>query len=97
MQIAILPIGEKHRAYAKEVFDTLKQVGIRVEVDTSDETLGKKVRNAKMQKVPYVAVIGDKEMAESSVALEKRDGGEKIVVSLGDMLKRLEEEIAGRK
>ncbi|HEY4486365.1 MAG TPA: threonine--tRNA ligase [Candidatus Paceibacterota bacterium] len=97
VQIAILPIGEKHRAYAKEVFDTLKQVGIRVEVDTSDETLGKKVRNAKMQKVPYVAVIGDKEMAESSVALEKRDGGEKIVVSLGDMLKRLEEEIAGRK
>ena len=97
VQVSVLPIGEKHRAYAKEIFDILRQEGIRVELDTSDETLGKKVRNAKTEKVPYIAVIGDKEVADGSVTLEGRDSSEKTAVSFDALVKKLKEEITAKK
>ena len=79
------------------IFDILRQEGIRVELDTSDETLGKKVRNAKTEKVPYIAVIGDKEVADGSVTLEGRDSSEKTAVSFDALVKKLKEEITAKK
>ena len=72
VQVKILPISEKHNEYAKSIFDELMEAGIRVEMDDSNETLGKKIRDAKMIKVPYLLVIGDKEVESKEVTVESR-------------------------
>lgn len=75
VQAIVLPIGESHRAFAKEALEILQKNNIRAEMDASDESLGKRVRNAKTQKIPYLIVIGNKEMETQSVSLEHRDKG----------------------
>lgn len=74
VQVKVLPIGERQNEYAKKVFDKLLEEGIRVEMDQSNESLGKKIRDAKLQKVPYLLVIGDKEMESKEVTVESRTG-----------------------
>lgn len=74
VQAIILPIGEAHRAFAEEVQKVLKNEGVRVSVDSSDESLGKRIRNAKIQKTPYILVIGDKEVESRAVSVESRQG-----------------------
>jgi threonyl-tRNA synthetase len=96
VQVKILPIGESHFLYATEVMDKLKAADIRVEFDNSDETLGKKIRNAKTEKVPYALVIGDKEMNEKKVTVEGRDG-EKAEMSTEELVEKLKAEIRERK
>ncbi len=76
VQVTILPIGESHRAYAEEVATKLRQADIRVSVDAADLSLGKRIRTAKMQKVPYLIVAGDKEMTGQTVSLEHRTLGQ---------------------
>lgn len=95
VQIQILPIGEAHRAYAKEVHVALQAHGIRAELDGSNETLGKRIRAAKMQKIPYLAVIGDKEIAAKSVTLESREKSEGLM-GLEVLTEKLTEEIKKR-
>lgn len=96
VQVKVLPIGEGHFAYATEVMDKLKAANIRVELDVSDETLGKKIRNAKTEKVPYALVIGDKEVSEKKVAVEGRDGN-KSEMNAEELVKRLKDEIKEKK
>ncbi len=74
VQVKVLPIGERQNEYAKKVFDKLLEEGIRVEIDSSNESLGKKIRDAKLQKVSYLLVIGDKEMESKEVTVESRTG-----------------------
>lgn len=77
VQLAVIPVAESHNEYAKKVFEELKAIGIRAELDDSNESLGKKIRNAKAQKLPYFVVIGDKEVAAKNVTLESRNGESK--------------------
>jgi len=72
VQVKVLPIADRHHAFAQVVVEKLRAAGIRVEFDDSSETLGKKIRNAQMEKVPYMAVIGDSEVDSGSVAVRKR-------------------------
>ena len=72
VQVKVLPISDKHLKYSKTVLKELMDAGIRVEIDESNETLGKKIRDAKMMKVPYLLVIGDKEVESSEVTVENR-------------------------
>jgi len=95
VQVNILPIGESHRKYAQEISESLKENDIRVELDESDETLGKKIRQWKLSKAPYALVIGDSEVAGKVVTLESRDG-EKSERSLPDLISQLQEEITDR-
>lgn len=97
IQVKVLPIGEAHFIYATEIFDKLKVENIRAELDISDETLGKKIRNAKTEKIPYMLVIGDKEVAENKVTVERRDSGNQGQVSLEDLISKLQTEIKTRK
>lgn len=97
VQVKVLPIGEKQNAYAEDVFKTLRENNIRVELDDSDETLGKKIRNAKLEKVPYFLVIGDKEVEDKIVTLESRDGEKSKVLSVDNLLKKLNKEIEDKK
>ncbi|MCX6713792.1 MAG: threonine--tRNA ligase [Candidatus Vogelbacteria bacterium] len=108
VQVKILPISEKQMEYAKEVLAELKNKEIRVELDESNETLGKKIRNAKMQKLPYLIVLGEKEVDEKMITVETR-GGEKGdptanaqaeragKISLTDFITKISEEIKERK
>jgi len=95
VQVKILPIGESHFAYAQKVFEKLMQEGIRVELDESNESLGKKIKNAHSQKAFYMLVIGDKEVADEKVTVEGRE--EKLgTFSVDEFVSRLREEIKRR-
>jgi threonyl-tRNA synthetase len=74
VQVKILPISEKHLDYANEVLKNLKEAGIRVELDERSETLGNKIRNAQNEKVPYMLVLGDKEIENKEVSVRNRAG-----------------------
>lgn len=76
VQVKVLPVSEKHGAYGAEIFKQLKETGVRAELDVSDESLGKKIRTAKLEKVPYFFVVGDKEVASGAVTVEGREGNE---------------------
>lgn len=76
-QIRIIPVSEIHNDYAKRVYDELKAVGIRVALDDSNESMGKKIRNAKKARLPYFVVVGDKEVEAKNVTLESRNGDSK--------------------
>ena len=96
VQIKILSIGEGHIEYAKDVLEKLKAENIRAELDDSNESLGKKVRNAKTDKVPYVAVEGDKEVRDMKISLESRDKGKLGEFEINKLISKLVEEIKNR-
>ncbi|BDF05198.1 threonine--tRNA ligase [[Clostridium] hylemonae] len=76
VQVKILPVSDKFADYAQKVTDELKEAGIRVELDGRSEKLGYKIREAQMQKVPYMIIVGEKEVAENVVSVRKRDEGD---------------------
>ncbi len=95
VQVKILPVSEKHAAYARDVFDALKDADIRAELDDSADTLGKRIRSGKMQRIPYLAVVGDEEVNAKTVTLEGRAG--KIgALAVADVIERIAEETRTR-
>lgn len=96
MQAKVLSISEKHAKYAQKVVAELKAANIRAEVDDSNESLGKKIRDGKMQKIPYLLVVGDKEVESKTVSVESRDHGKLEMTSLNDFIARATEEIKTR-
>lgn len=74
VQVAIIPVAETHTEYAQQVFNELRAIGVRVTFDDSNESMGKKIRNAKKERLPYFVVIGDKEVEAKNVTLESRAG-----------------------
>ena len=97
VQIKIIPIGDEHHAYAKSIADALKKENIRVEFDNSSEGMGKKVRAAKVDKIPYWIVIGSKEVEAQKVSLESRDQGQLGQMSLEELVSKLTTEIKEKK
>lgn len=95
VQVKILPVSEKHNEYAQQTANALKTADIRVEIDDADESLGKKIRNAKTEKVPYLFVVGDKEVESGQVAVESRTGSEGTK-KLADVVGELKEKIKNR-
>ena len=93
VQIKIVPVSEKHHAYAKEIVSALQTNELRVELDLSNESLGKKVRLAKIEKIPYFIVIGEKEMASGMVTLESRDHGAVGQMTLQDLVQKITSEV----
>ena len=76
VQVVVLPIADRHADYARGVRDKLAAAGLRVELDERQEKIGYKIREAQLQKVPYMLVTGDREAAESTVAVRSRAGGD---------------------
>ena len=95
VQVKILPITDRSMDYAKEVAEKLEAAGVRTEVDTRNEKLGFKIRQAQMEKVPYKLVVGDKEAAEGTVAVRTRDA-DKGAMALDAFMAKLQEEIASK-
>lgn len=96
VQVRILPVSEKHTECAKGVLETLVASGIRAEVDGANESLGKKIRNAKTEKIPYVLVLGDQEVTDATVTVESRDAGKVGAMSINEFLAKAQEEIKNR-
>jgi threonyl-tRNA synthetase len=76
VQVTVLPIADRHAAYARSVRDTLGEAGFRAQVDERQEKIGYKIREAQLQKVPYMLVVGDREVADGAVAVRSRAGGD---------------------
>jgi len=95
-QVRILPISDKFQKYADKVLLELKAKKIRVHMDDSSETLGKKIRNAEMMKVPYMLVIGEKEEADGTVAARSYKTKKQEVMGLEDFILQVEKEIKER-
>ncbi|TAL49232.1 threonine--tRNA ligase [Patescibacteria group bacterium] len=97
VQIRVLPIGRAHQEYARKIYTTLLDQNIRAELDDSDETLNKKIRQFKIKKIPYALVIGDKEIESKKVTVESRDKESLGQMSLENLLKKVTKEITEKK
>ncbi|MBP7741075.1 MAG: threonine--tRNA ligase [Candidatus Pacebacteria bacterium] len=97
VQVVVLPISEKQSEYAKEIMMMLKTAGVRVNVNDVNDSLGKRIRATKMEKVPYMLVVGDAEVAARTVSVESRDNGkEEQPAQLAEFVARVLDEIRSR-
>ncbi len=96
VQVKLLPIIDKQHGYAKEVRDKLQSYGLRVETDLRNEKIGYKIREAQMEKVPYMLVIGDKEMENGQVAVRSRKEGDLGPMSLDQFIEKITGEVRNR-
>jgi len=74
VQVVLLPITERHAEYAEKVYTQLRSAGIRVELNAASETLNKRIRHSQSQKIPYMFVMGDREVEEGQISIRLRDG-----------------------
>ena len=96
VQVKVLPISDKFMDYAKEVVAELEAQDIRVELDDRAEKIGYKIREARNERVPYIAVIGEKEQNEGTLALRSRDKGEEGNIGVEDFIEKIKYEIDNR-
>lgn len=96
LQVKILPISEKFMPYAEEVFAQFKKAGVRVEIDDRNEKIGKKIRDTEIMKVPYMLVIGEKEVAESKLSVRRQGKGDLGMLDKNEFLAKVVEEIKER-
>lgn len=97
VQMRVLPIAKTHKKYAKEVVKALTSAGIRAELKDSNDTIGKKIREGELRKVPYLLIVGDKEVKAKSVAVRKTGKGDLGAVKLKQFIAKALEEIAKKK
>lgn len=97
VQVAIIPVSDVHTDYANQVKAKLQEAGVRVQIDTRNEKLGYKIREAQMQKTPYILVLGDKEIENGAVNVRKYGEQSSEAVGLETFIFNIKEEIATRK
>ena len=96
VQVKVLPISDKYMDYAEKVVNELKEAGIRVEIDTRAEKIGYKIREARLQKIPYMLVVGAKEEEEGKVFVRSRFLGDEGAKDLGEFITSIKAEIKSR-
>ena len=92
----IIPLSEKFNDYGKKIFEFLEKENLRPELDISNETLGKKIREAELQKIPYILVVGDKEEKSETVAVRQRGKGDLGAMKMKDFLAKIKKEIEAK-
>jgi threonyl-tRNA synthetase len=97
LQVKILPISDKFMDYANTILQTLKNADIRVEIDERHEKIGKKIRDTELLKVPYMLIIGEKEMNENMVSVRRQGKGDMGAKSIDEFVKEISEEIKERR
>lgn len=93
VQVKIIPIGEKHHDYARDLYDRFRENDIRVEVDYRNEKIGYKIREAQIQKTPYMIILGDKELESNQLSLRSRSEGDLGTMAIDDFIAKLLNEI----
>ena len=104
VQAMVVPIADRHNDYAEEVRNLLFDAdvptgtgGLRVEVDTSTERMQKKIRNAQLEKIPYILVVGDKEAETRTVAVRLRNGTDLGAMPIAEVIARMRDEVVNRR
>jgi threonyl-tRNA synthetase len=93
VQVKVLPLGEQHVEYARQVINRLRQEKLRVELDTRDEKIGQKIRIAQLEQVPYMLIIGDKEVSGQTVSLRHRRKGDVGSLTIEQVIRQLLDEM----
>ena len=96
IQVKVLPISDHYMEYANSVSEELQKVGIRVEVDTRKEKIGYKIREAQLEKVPYMLIVGEKEQAEGAVSVRDRKEGDTGSVKLNEFIDTILKKVASK-
>jgi threonyl-tRNA synthetase len=96
VQAIALPITDRHAAYAEEVAAALRQVGVRAESDDRAESVGRKIRDAELRKIPYMLVVGDREQENREVAVREHGRGDTGTVALQEFSHRLQDRVKRR-
>jgi len=96
VQVAVLPVSEKFNDYAADVAEKLRGKNIRVEIDDSDDKIGAKIRRATLNKIPYMVVVGQREVEGKSVAVRHRTDGDRGTISIDTLIKAMKEEIESK-
>ncbi|HIP49954.1 MAG TPA: threonine--tRNA ligase [Candidatus Pacebacteria bacterium] len=94
IQAVVIPVSDKFNDYGQSVAERLQMEGFRAELDNNSETLGKRIRVAQKAKTPYMLVVGEKEVADNTVAVRSRDNGDEGVISVDTFVKKMKEEIS---
>ncbi|MBI2068805.1 MAG: threonine--tRNA ligase [Candidatus Yanofskybacteria bacterium] len=97
VQVAVLPISDKQNKWAQNVYEELKKNGLRAELNLDNETLGKKIRASEMQKIPYLLIVGEKEVKAKAVAVRQRGKGDVGQIKVERLLEKLKKEIGDKK
>ena len=93
VQVRVLPVSDRFSEYAKSVAAKLQEEGLRAEADERSEKVGWKIRQAQVEKIPYMLIVGEKEEAEGTVSVRSREDGDLGARALPDFLKDVQEEI----
>jgi threonyl-tRNA synthetase len=96
VQVGVLCISQKYNDYASQVLQQLQSAGLRAQVNLSGEKIGAKIRDATLQKVPYMLILGEREQQSAKVAVRHRTQGDQGQLSLEEFIRRCQEEIATR-
>ena len=96
MQVSLIPVAATHEDYAKKVSKSLEQAGLRTEIKPASDTLGARIRNAQNEKIPYMLVLGDKEISAEKIAVRSRSLGDLGQMTLSDFIKKAQDEMNKR-
>ncbi|MEK7064507.1 MAG: threonine--tRNA ligase [Patescibacteria group bacterium] len=96
VQTVVMPISDKHQEYAQKVVEQLKEAGVRVELNDKNEPLNARIRDTQMQKIPYILVVGDKEIEANTVSVRRRHSRNTQTHPVSDFISTLKQEIANR-
>jgi threonyl-tRNA synthetase len=96
IQARILTVGESHKEFAEELYAKINASNIRVDIDDRDESVGKKIRNASQEWIPYIFVVGDKEAESGKFKVTVRETGEKVEMTVDDLINEINEKTAGK-
>ena len=93
VQAVVIPIADRHNEYADQAVDDMRAAGLRVELDDRGERMQAKIRDAQLQKIPYMLIVGDKEQEAGTVAVRQRSGGDLGALPLFQVIDRLKDEV----
>ena len=93
MQVSILPVAEEHEIYAEQVEKALRNEGFRVDMERASNSLGKRIRDVKSQKIPYVLVVGSEDIESQTVGVNPRGGEVERGVPLDEFMQALSDEV----
>jgi len=96
VQVRAIPVAEAFLPYLQEIALTMRRAGIRVEVDTSDDRMQKKIRNAQLAKIPFMMIAGEEDQAKGGVSFRYRDGQQKNGIAIEDAIAEILAAISSR-
>ncbi|MDP3947904.1 MAG: His/Gly/Thr/Pro-type tRNA ligase C-terminal domain-containing protein, partial [bacterium] len=96
VQVAVVCISEKQAGYAKKIFKKLRRKNIRARCMSTGETLGKRIRQAELEKIPFIAVVGDKEVAEKTVSVRERKGEKARETTIDEFVREVSDRIRAK-